>query len=115
MCDIYRPPTKLGEGNIFTGVCHSVHKGGIGYHWSQVPSWSLVPCPFGGVGYLWSHVPSWGVKVSGGRVSGDRVYPLPGYSTPTWKYKSERYTSYWNAFLCVEAFVVNKAQHIIQL
>ena len=24
----YRPPTKLWEGNIFTGVCHSVGGGG---------------------------------------------------------------------------------------
>ena len=23
----YRPPTKLREGNVFTGVCHSVHGG----------------------------------------------------------------------------------------
>ena len=23
----YRPQTKLGQGNIFTPVCHSVHKG----------------------------------------------------------------------------------------
>ena len=28
----YRPPTKLREGNVFTGVCHSVHGGrGLGY------------------------------------------------------------------------------------
>ena len=25
----YRPPTKLWKGNIFTGVCHSVHIGGV--------------------------------------------------------------------------------------
>ena len=27
--NIYRPPTKLREGNVFTGVCHSVG-GGVG-------------------------------------------------------------------------------------
>ena len=26
--DYYRPSTKLREGNVFTGVCHSVHKAG---------------------------------------------------------------------------------------
>ena len=36
----YCPPTKLGEGNVFTGVCHSVHRGWI----------SVVPGPFWGVG-----------------------------------------------------------------
>ena len=25
----YRPPTKLWKGNAFTGVCHSVHRGGV--------------------------------------------------------------------------------------
>ena len=24
----YRPPTNLGEGDVFTGVCQSVHRGG---------------------------------------------------------------------------------------
>ena len=29
--NIYRPPTKLREANVFTGVCHSVHEGwGVG-------------------------------------------------------------------------------------
>ena len=25
----YRPQTKFGQGNIFTPVCHSVHRGGV--------------------------------------------------------------------------------------
>ena len=29
----------------------------IGYLWSQVPSWSLVSCPFRGVGYPWYQPP----------------------------------------------------------
>ena len=44
--DFYHPPTKLREGNVFTGLCHSVHGGR----------------------YLWSHVPS------GGRISEGIVY-----------------------------------------
>ena len=27
--DIYRPKTKLPEGNVFTPVCHSVHRGRV--------------------------------------------------------------------------------------
>ena len=40
----YRPQTKLWEGNVFTGVCDSVHRGGA-WSWGEV--WSreggLVP------------------------------------------------------------------------
>ena len=25
---IYRPPSKLQEGNVFTPVCHSIYRGG---------------------------------------------------------------------------------------
>ena len=39
----YRPPTKLLESNVFTGVCHSVHRGVC----------NVTSCP-------WSHGPSWG-------------------------------------------------------
>ena len=39
----YHPPTKLREGNVFKPVCHSVHEGGIWYHFL---SGCLVPCSF---------------------------------------------------------------------
>ena len=44
----YRPQTKLREGNVFTGVCDSVHRGSV---WSQGGAWSGggVPAPEGGV------------------------------------------------------------------
>ena len=42
LLDIYRPPTKLREDNVFTGVCLST-----------------------GAEYLWSHVLSRGVNISG--------------------------------------------------
>ena len=49
--DSYLPPTKLREGNILTGVCHSVQG-----EWVY-----LVPGPFwwgrGGCIYAWSQVP----------------------------------------------------------
>ena len=35
--DCYLPPTKLREGNVFTGVCHSVHRE-VRYLWSHGPS-----------------------------------------------------------------------------
>ena len=28
-CDHYRPKRSFGQGNIFTPVCHSVHRGGV--------------------------------------------------------------------------------------
>ena len=39
--NIYRPPMKLRQGNIFTSVCH------VGGGWV-----SQVPCPFRGSGYV---------------------------------------------------------------
>ena len=30
--DIYRPQSKLREGNVFTHVCDSVHRGGVSVH-----------------------------------------------------------------------------------
>ena len=87
----YRPPTKLREGNAFTGVCLST--GGVGYPWYQV--------------------------LSGGSIQGDRssagiravghpggVYPTP--PPPEW---NARYASYWNAFLLGFCFKVNKGTH----
>ena len=29
MCYFYRPKRSFGQGNIFTPVCHSVHRGGL--------------------------------------------------------------------------------------
>ena len=50
--DIYNLPTKLWEGNVFTGDCHSVQGCAC-----------LVPGPFWG-GYDWSYVPSGDVHTS---------------------------------------------------
>ena len=35
--NFYRPTTKLREGTVFKGVCHSVYRG-EGIFWSNVPS-----------------------------------------------------------------------------
>ena len=37
-CVYYRPPTKLREGSVFTGVCHSVQ-------WGEAPMWPLPMMP----------------------------------------------------------------------
>ena len=50
----YRPPTKLWEGNVFRGVCHSV-RGWV----------SPVPCPFQGVYLIPSSFRGW-VCTAGG-------------------------------------------------
>ena len=65
-------------------------RGLLGYLWCQVPSWSLVPCPFWGLWYFWSHVPSEDV----GCLSSPPKIPYPPPN-----YKSGQYASYWNVFL----------------
>ena len=59
---------------------------GLGYLWSQVPSWSLVKCPFGWrVEYVWSHVLSWGaVGYLWSRVPCGGGYTLPSRYPATW-------------------------------
>ena len=44
------PATKLRQGNVFTPVCHSVHRGGVCHtHPGQTPlpsvCWDTPPCP----------------------------------------------------------------------
>ena len=42
----YLPPaTKLRQGNVFTPVCHSVHRGGLPYPPGQTPPWTGTPSP----------------------------------------------------------------------
>ena len=78
--NIYRPPMKLRQGNIFTSVCH------VGGGWV-----SQVPCPFRGSGY---------VQDVGGCVRGDhpRTYWI--------RSANGRYASYWNDFLFRKIFTV---------
>ena len=41
-CSFFRPQTKLWEGNVFTPVCHSIHRGIVPY-----PSLGSPPPPGG--------------------------------------------------------------------
>ena len=80
---VSRPPMKLREGNVFTGICQSFYSQGsgrvslvpgsfivpgpmsfLGSRVSLVPCSlggrgrvSLVPCSFKGIGYLWYYIP----------------------------------------------------------
>ena len=98
----YRPQTKLREGNVFTGVCDSVHGMGVpscsqGGVCSWGGAWSQGVCSCGGGCLLWEGVCSWGVCSRGG----------PGGCLPPGGCLVEtpdghccgRYASYWNAFL----------------
>ena len=71
---------SLGQGNVFTPVCHSVQRGGV----------SVPACI---TGQMTEGSLSREVSVQGVSVQGVSVREAPRTVT------SERYASYWNAFL----------------
>ena len=77
-------PMKLWEGNVFTGVCHSVHEELVGYPWYQVLSRGRVSVEPGytreGVGYTW------------------RV----GYTPSPWQWRPLQ----WSVIILLECFLV---------
>ena len=80
------PATELQEGNVFTPVCHSVHRGGTSLsRWVSVQGFGLI-------------------RVQGGQSPGGSLSGRP-LGTVT----CGRYASYWNAFLLhlVSFFVLN--------
>ena len=130
--NIYRPPTKLLEGNVFTSVCLSTGVGMGGYLWSQVLSRGGVSIlgprslpgewvPRGGyvqgvstqgVGY----VQGWVLR---GQYSGSE-YPGGGYSpsllTPSSGHQNMygcQAGAYGNAFLFSLIFVAAQCEHYI--
>ena len=106
--NIYRPQTKLREGNVFTGVCDSVHRGvvpapgggGSAPGGCLLGGECLVPGGSAPAGCLLQGVPALGGLLLGGCLlpggtcsGGCLVETLPeGYCCG-------RYASYWNAFL----------------
>ena len=88
---------KVMLGNVFTTVCHSVHRGGLcrGSLLGGLCPGGLCP---GGVSYQGvsrrglcpGGVSVWGVSVQGGPCQGD---------SPPHTVKSGWYASYWNAIL----------------
>ena len=75
--DLYRPQTKLREGNVFTPVCDPVHTGGVSVQ-----------------GGLCSGVSVWGLYPGGSLSRGGSLSGRPPRTV-----KSGQYASYWNAFL----------------
>ena len=100
---------SLGQGNVFTCVCHSVYWwGGISV-WCHFLSDCLVPCSFGRVSVsgpmslLGSLCPGegavcLGVSLCRGSLSRGSLSGRPPNRDPR-TVKSGQYTSYWNAFL----------------
>ena len=92
---------RVGQGNIFRSVCHSIHMGGLCM--MSFPVW--LPGPMFLLGGLWSNVPSWGVSVEedlcprGLCTRGISVKVVSVWEGLPDMVKSGRYASYWNAFL----------------
>ena len=93
-CDLYRPPTKLLEGNVFTGMFLSTTRG-VGRYWfllGDMPGPRSLPGDQGGytrqVGILGVDIP--GILTAP---------PPPPVPTSSDGHQSGQYASYWNAFL----------------
>ena len=91
---------SLGQGNIFTPVCHSVHGGGWrGWYPSMHCRWyPSMPCSRGvlsqhALQVVSQHALQWGVPALGGLLRG-----VAGGNPPD-GYSCGRYASYWNAFV----------------
>ena len=118
------PAAKLGQGYIFTGVCDSVHIGGLpqcmlGYHHppdqapprSRHPPVADTPAPLG------ADTPP-GADTPGSRHPPEQTPTPPGADTPQtrhspwcracWEIWSMRgqYASYWNAILLSMPLVI---------
>ena len=90
------PAMKLGLGYISTGICDSVHRGGVGG-----------VCSGGCVCSRWGDACSWGCLLLGGSAPGEGACfwggcLVPGghlVETPQDGYCCVWYASYWNVFL----------------
>ena len=96
-----RPKTTFREGNVFTGVCQSVHSGGgSGSTFPSYPPATVIPGTIPPGPYPHNHTPRTipprtvprRTVPSGDRTPQDHTYP-------TRNHKSGRYASYWNAAL----------------
>ena len=98
----YRPQRSCGQGNIFTPVCHSVHRGEgvcLSACWDTIPRIRHQPPP--------DQTP----PPRPGRTPQTRQTPPQARQTPPWtrqtpqeadssiRSTSGRFASYWNAFL----------------
>ena len=89
----YRPQRSCGQGNIFTPVCHSVHRGEgvcLSACWDTPPGADTPP------GTENRHPP--GADTPQSRHT-PRTKPPPREAESSIRSTSGRYASYWNAFL----------------
>ena len=93
----YQPQQSCGQGNIFTPVCHSVHRGAVCLSacWDTTP-WSRHPLPRADTPQ--SRHPPRADSPLEQTPPGDQTPPSPGAHSGIWS-MSGRYASYWNAFL----------------
>ena len=84
---ILPPATKLRQGNVFTPVCHSVHRG------SAIPPWADTP----GQTPPRQTPPR---QTPPGQTPPGQILPL-GRHPPRAVHACTRYASYWNAILFV--------------
>ena len=101
------PATKLGQGYMFTGVCHSVNRGWGAWSWGVSGPGGL-PGPGGGAwsqggAWSWGGVCSQGCLLWGGLCAWWR--PPPPHHPDG--HCCRRYASYWNAFLFDHIFPRN--------
>ena len=101
----YRPKRSFGQGYVFTGVCDSVHRGGLARRppgWMENPSQAGRRTPPAG----WRTPPAgWRAPP---RLDGE---PPPGWMENPPRLEGDsgirstigRYASYWNAFLFIES------------
>ena len=97
---IYRPKRSFGQGNVFTPVCHSVHRGG-GSSWPGTPGDQTHTPPKDQTHTPRDHTPPDQAGTPPARP------PRPGRNPPGPDPPSPsgirstfgRYASYWNAFL----------------
>ena len=88
--NIYRPKRSFGQGNIFTGVCHSFCSQGGGIFSGGV---------FFRGGYFFGGVFFWGGYFFGGYFFPGGVFFRGGGFFTGIRSTFGRYASYWNAFL----------------
>ena len=110
MFNIYRPQRSCGQGNIFTPVCHSVHRGGVlpqcmlGYHppWDQADPPGSDPPGTRQTPLDQTPPPETRQTPPDQTPPQDQADPLPPREADSSiRSTSGRYASYWNAFLCV--------------
>ena len=116
ICIVTAHKRSLGQGNIFTPVCHSVHRGGV--RGCGEPAWLWVgvhgcggSCVVVGACMVAGGMCGWGAcMVVGGHawsggMHGCRGEACIGYDKI--RSMSGRYASYWNAFLFNHVVCVN--------